>query len=205
MELKINFHQFEQLYKNGYSLDMVFLCKTIENSEEIPLENEKIKNLYSSILRKGLITEEGNLSLPGKDLLKYISMPIPNYVLKKAKLKEDDFDKWWSTYSSTDTFKYKGKTFNGTRALKTKKDDCKVKLKKILDEGEYTIDDMIKALEFEILQKKENSVKTGTNKLSYMQNSHTYLLQRTFEPFIELIKEGIEIKEIQPTGGGFDI
>jgi len=46
-----------------------------------------------------------------------------------------------------------------------------------------------------VLQKKENSVKTDANKLSFMQNSLTYLNQRTFDPFIELIKEGHKIVE----------
>ena len=52
---------------------------------------------------------------------------------------------------------------------------------------------MVEALEYEVVQKKENSVKAGENKLKYMQNSLTYLNQRTFEPFIELIKEGVKI------------
>ena len=46
-----------------------------------------------------------------------------------------------------------------------------------------------------MLQKKDNSVKTGVNKMTFMQNSLTYLNQRTFEPFIELIKEGNNIVE----------
>jgi hypothetical protein len=38
-----------------------------------------------------------------------------------------------------------------------------------------------------------------------MQNSLTYLNQRTFEPFIELIKAGVKVVE-QPTDiGGTDI
>jgi hypothetical protein len=86
-----------------------------------------------------------------------------------------------------------------------KKEECKAKIDKILEEGDYTIDEIIEALEFEVLQKKENSIKTKTNKLTYMQNSFTYLNQRTFEPFIELIKEGETIKEEQIISGGTDI
>ena len=33
-----------------------------------------------------------------------------------------------------------------------------------------------------------------------MQNSLTYLNQRSYEPYIELIKEGIQIKETQSNG-----
>ena len=64
---------------------------------------------------------------------------------------------------------------------------------------------MIAALEYEVLQKKENSVKTKTNRLTFMQNSLTYLNQRTFEPFIELIREGKKIVEEPIIRGGTDI
>ena len=64
---------------------------------------------------------------------------------------------------------------------------------------------MIEALNFDVLQKKENSVKTGTNRLSFMQNSFTYLNQRSFEPFIELIKEGGKVEETDKPVGGTDI
>jgi capsule polysaccharide export protein KpsE/RkpR len=91
--------------------------------------------------------------------------------------------------------------------MRVKKDDCKLKFKKILDEGEYTIDELVAALEYEVLQKKENSVKAGENKLKYMQNSLTYLNQRTFEPYIELIKEGniVPTEEHGAPSGSVDI
>ena len=64
---------------------------------------------------------------------------------------------------------------------------------------------MISALEFDVLQKKENSVKNNDNKLRYMQNSLTYLTQRSFEPFIELVREGMVVKAAVKTTGGTDI
>jgi CRISPR/Cas system CSM-associated protein Csm2 small subunit len=89
--------------------------------------------------------------------------------------------------------------------MRVKKDECKAKLNSILAEGEYTIKEMIAALEYEILQKKENSYKNKSNKLSFMQNSLTYLNQRTFEPFIELVREGKKIVEAPIITGGTDI
>jgi hypothetical protein len=56
-----------------------------------------------------------------------------------------------------------------------------------------------------VLQKKENSVKQRSNKLTYLQNSATYLNQRSFEPFIELIKEGVKVEEAHKPIGGTDI
>ena len=92
-------------------------------------------------------------------------------------------------------------TFTGSRTLRNSKDDCRLKFDKILLEGEYTPEQLIEALSFDVLQKKEASVKEKTNKLKYMQNSLTYLNQRSYEPFIELIQEGAVIKETQQIGG----
>ena len=55
--------------------------------------------------------------------------------------------------------------------------------------------ELIQALEFEVNQKKDNSVKSASNRMTFMQNSLTYLNQRTFEVFIELIKEGYVTEE----------
>jgi len=39
----------------------------------------------------------------------------------------------------------------------------------------------------------------------YMQNSLTYINKRSFEPFIELINEGVTIKESSEIARGTDI
>jgi hypothetical protein len=74
-----------------------------------------------------------------------------------------------------------------------------------LIEGEYSASILINALLYDITQKKEMSVKTGNNKLSYMQNSLTYLTQRSYEPFIELMNEGVVIQESNNVQHGTDI
>jgi len=175
---------------------MVFLLKISEEMDVIALceDDVKLKTLLQGVIRKGLLTEQGKLTLSGRSVIEMLDKEIIEKPLsRKAPDKTDDFERWWKAYPGTDTFAYKGKTFEGTRSLRTKKDDCKIKLTKILNEGEYTIDEMVEALEYEVVQKKENSVKASENKLKYMQNSLTYLNQRTFEPFIELIKEGVKI------------
>ena len=106
-----------------------------------------------------------------------------------------DFEEWWKTYPGTDSFEYKGKSFKGTRALRLHKDDCRLKFDKILLEGEYTASQLIAALNFEILQKKETSITENTNRLKFMQGSSVYLNQRSYEPFIELINDGATITE----------
>lgn len=207
MKINITFEQFEQLYKQGVTLDMIFLLKTIEEQEEtVVLEkNSKMDILYNTLYRRGFFSEEGKITLSGKELLKSI---LENSIVpvRKKKVVDDSFERWYAAFPPTDFFEHRGKKFTGTRSLRNSKEDCKNKLKAILNEGEYTIDELIKALEFEVLQKKEQSVKTGINKLSFMQNSKTYLHQRSYESFVELIKEGIEIKETNLlTSNGTDI
>ena len=207
MNLNIQISHFEQLLKNGYSLDMVFLLKLAEEGEcleSLCNGSPKLEALYQGIYRKGLITVEDNLTLTGKSLLEFTTTEETTTFVRKKKT-NDAFDLWWKAYPGTDTFKINGKSFTGTRSLRAKKDECKIKLDKILDEGEYTIKELLEALEFEVNQKVNNSIKTGVNKMSFMQNSLTYLNQRTFEPFIELIREGHKQEIDTPVSGSTDI
>ena len=208
MNLNLHFSHFEQIHKNGYTLDIVFILKLIEDGQDVEQlckRSEKLSIIYQSVLRKGLITKENNITLSGQAVLDFINSEQDEVKLAKVKSTDDDFLKWWQAYPGTDTFKCSEKSFTGTRSLRVKRDECRVKFNKILDEGEYTCKDMIDALEFEVNQKVNNSIKTNTNKMSFMQNSLTYLNQRTFEPFIELIKSGHSIEEKKPVLGSIDI
>lgn len=184
---------------------MVFMLKAVKEEQDVSsfcAINTKIELLYHSLIRKGVISESGKITKSGEELLEWMivveSTPVK---LTRKKVSEDPFNTWWINYPATDTFTYKNTFFEGTRSLRAKKEDCKVKLNKILNEGEYNIEELIEALKFEVTQKKENSFKTKTNKLSYMQNSLTYLNQRTFESFIELIREGVVIDNKQEYDG----
>ena len=206
MNLKVTPYHFEELIKKSYSLDLIFLLKLIEEQMDIqPLctNSMKIAALHQTLIRKGLITDtEDKLTTLGVELLQFIKSEESTKIVKK-KPATTEFEEWWKAYPGTDNFTHKGKKFVGSRTLRSNRDECRLRFDKILLEGEYTAADLIAALEFDVLQKKENSVKTGTNRLSYMQSSATYLNQRSYEPFIELIKDGAKIEEapIKPTGG----
>lgn len=208
MKLSLNAYHFEEIHKKGYNMDIVTLLAFIDQNEcDVQCfceDNPKINVFQQLLLRKGLITSDFKLTLEGKALLAFLSTEGETKIVKKRP-PDDEFENWWKIYPGTDTFKHKNKSFSGTRGLRVKKDECKIKFNKILSEGEYTSTDLIAALEMEVLQKKENSVKTGTNKMSFMQNSLTYLNQRTFEPFIELIKEGGKVEEAPKSIGSTDI
>lgn len=203
----LNISRFEELHKKGYTLDMLYILEFVSENPSVDVfTSPKLKLIQQSLVRKGLLTEEGTCTVTGKEIIEFLNSKEETKLSLSLKTKISDwFDEWWKTYPGTDTFVYKGVSFNGSRSLRVKKDECKIKLKKILDEGEYKIEELIGALQHEVMQKKENSVKTKTNKLSFMQNSLTYLNQRTFEPFIELIREGHKIQETQQIEGGTDI
>ena len=160
----------------------------------------RLSAIYQSLRRKGLISkDEDKLTTIGTDLLKFVGEDnVKKFVKRKANATE--FEEWWKTYPGTDTFTYEGKKFRGTRALRKDKQACKIKFEAIILEGDYTGQQLIDALKFEIAQKVNMSMKTKQNRLTYMQNSLTYLNQRTFEAFVELINEGEDTGPAQPAG-----
>jgi len=209
IELKLNTSHFAELIKKGYSLDMVFLLKLLEETDEAYPMGDKIDNIISTMIRKGLISEDELLTNEGRELLQFLSSTEahPKIPRKKKVVVADVFETWWKAYPGTDSFEYKGKKFKGTRALRVKKEECKAKIQKILKSGEYTIEELIQAVKLEINQKQENSYKTGTNKMSYFQNSLTYLNQCTYEPYIELVRAGHKVEEEtkMASGGAVEI
>lgn len=206
MNLKVSPYHFEELIKQGYSLDIIFLLNLIEQEYDVEglcSDSIKMETLCRTLERKGL-TSQGKITLPGKELLAFMNRKEEKK-LSKRKESSTDFEEWWKAYPGTDNFTHNEKAFTGARTLRLNKDECRTRFNKILLEGEYTAKDLIDALKFDVHQKKEASYKTGANKLTYMQNSLTYLNQRSFEPFIELIKEGAKIETSAKIVGGTDI
>jgi hypothetical protein len=202
MKLNLSPWHYEELIKKSYSLDHIFLLKLIHENYDVTnlVENSlKISAIHQGLIRKGLITDNGALTTIGVELLVFLDTKEQTKLVKKKSI-TSDFELWYKTFPGTDTFTHKGKTFTGSRSLRQNPADCRIKFDKILIEGEYTATELIEALKFDVLQKKEASVQENTNKLKYMQNSLTYLNQRSYEPYIELIKEGIQIKETQSNG-----
>lgn len=187
----MNQNQFIELVKKGYSLDHVYVLEFINKSGDVyELFNASARFLIlkQSMIRKGLITDEFKLTTLGKEVLKLSQDATKLKIVKKTSdLKE--FDSWWSIFPGTDTFTYKNKTFSGSRSLRINKPNCRIKFDQILFEGTYTAKQIIDATLLDVNQKKEASYVNKTNKLSFLQNSLTYLNQRSFEPFIELLND----------------
>ena len=192
MKLHISPKIFKEIIKKSYNLDLVYLLKLIEDGQDIsPLyeDSMKIGALYQGLIRKGLISrDDEKLTIEGKNLLKFVNADDKLAKIVKRKPLTTDFEEWWKNYPSTDSFTYKHKTFKGSRSLRRAKNDCKIKFKAILNEGDYTAQQLIDALKYEVKVKMERSIREGKNLMSYMQGSVPYLNQRTFEGFIELME-----------------
>lgn len=201
---------FEQLVKKSYNLDIIYLLKLINEEYDIePLyENSmKISALRQTLIRKGLITEDNEkITLPGKDLLTFVDdKSVTKKSFIKRKPASSEFEEWWEAFPATDSFKVEGKIFKGTRSLRRGASQCRVKYNAILLEGKFTSKDLLDALKLEVNQKIENSLKKGVNTLTFMQNSVTYLNQRSFEAFVELIKQGFKLEGVEKTNNSTDI
>lgn len=180
---------FQELQKAGLTLDQLFYLECV--SDEINLKDivtkDKLLTWRQSLLRKGLITEDGKATLDGMMVLHAVGSgtTFQPTLEKKGEKDEEDFEKWWFMYPANDIFEYKGRKFQGSRALRRNKLECKEKFIKIVNEGQYTAEDMIRVVEFEVQLKKDQSLKEGTNHMKYMTNTLSYLNQRLFEGLIE--------------------
>ena len=207
MKLNISDKHFLQLIEEGYDINIIFLLKLLHEGNEIDSlcrEHEKIAAMKQFLIRKNLISEECKILPAGNKLLLFLDTKISGKISKKVPTEDNGFSEWWYTYPAVNHFTHKGKTFAGDRTLRVKKDDCKLKFEKILSEGEYTPKDLIEALKAEIVAKKDMSIKTNTNKLTYMQNSLTYLNQYSFSGFVELLKTQQQVEQVT-TINGIDI
>lgn len=183
---------FLELQKAGLNLDQLFYLETISHGLEIKelVTKDKIMTWRQSLLRRGLITEDGEVTVEGKIVLEAVGSgePFKGSLEKKSDTEEVAFEKWWTMYPSSDAFEHKGRKFEGVRGLKRLKNKCKDLFIGILNEGKYTAGDLYRVLEHEILLKKDASVKSWKNEMKYMVNTHSYLYQRGFEGLMEASK-----------------
>jgi hypothetical protein len=194
-QIKLPIEQFLALQETNMTLDHIYLLQYLEKGGSAErLRGVKVSALIQYLTRKGLLSNGCMVTKAGGLILE--SFRYSSFVMKpeRAKTVVDsaaliDFENWWKAYPSTDIFEYKGKKFKGNRGLRAKKDACKELYTKIINEGEFTAEDLLRALDYEVLIKKEASVREGENKLKYMVNTHTYLYQRLFENFVAISKE----------------
>jgi hypothetical protein len=182
----VKYSHFKELKKKGYSLDSLFILSLIDDGidiEEIAKEDSSVNLLLNTLTRKNLIGNDFKLTQLGVELLEFCG--TRGEKLKLSKAKDDDFEKWWKVFPTSNYFTHKGKTFQGTQSKRIKEMECRSLFNKYVTTGEFTAEEIIGATEFHIGMTLDLSIKTGKNEVSYISNSHTYLLQKKFQPFIK--------------------
>lgn len=200
----LTIEEFKQLQTYGIDLNHLFILECLAEGTDITkhVSSTKVKAWKQNLYRKNLITEKGEITTLGKNLFEALgssAAPKGDVIADTMKAIDYQFEQWWKAYPSTDMFSHGGRTFHGSRGLRQRKEECRKKFNDILLEGEHKAEDLIRALKREITLKMDQSVKDNENKLKYMQNTATYLTQRTYENFI-YPKEDIEIATAKSTG-----
>lgn len=187
--IKTSPSNFVELIKKVYSLDLIFILKMIEQQMDVNSlckESVRLSALYQTLIRKELITEDGSLTTIGKDLLNFVSTETDGtkFIKKSSSEFDEDFERFWKAFPTTDTFEHKSVKFVGSRTLRVNKEECRKRFISIVQKGVYTSKQIIDALNYDVLRKKDESVRLRVNQLKYMQNCLTYLNQESFEPYI---------------------
>lgn len=183
-----NKHRTEKvvfLHKNKLNLTHIHLLRHPEHFEELgnftPLNHLK----KWGYVHNNAVTEKG------KDLLEEFKGITYNgefstrkKVGRKKKEYSKDFLEFWKEFPSTNTYKYGGKSFVGTRTLRVNKDGCQLKYNEALEE--FTPHQILHGLKVYLSIMKARSIKENTNTLQYMPNSHRFLNERIFEDYIDL-------------------
>jgi len=202
MKLDITPVHFEEIIKSSYSLDILYMLNLVNANFDVkPLceSSLKIKAIFNTLLRKNLVTNEQKLTKSGLELLDFVSKKTNKKIIKKIIINKD-FDEWWLVFPSTDIFTIGNKKFEGSRSMRVNKEKCRLAFTKILLEGEYSVDDIIRATTYDVNLKKNLSLKKASNQLTYMQNSLTYLNQKSFENFVSISKNIQNFTFKTPTG-----
>lgn len=160
----------------------------LEYSNKDDIEFEPRDKDYFVLQKKGMIKiikNDNELSFSIRGLGKETIERVMNF--QKVKSKNNSsmsnlFDEFWKLFPSTD----KHSIYPKTRALKSNRIGCKNKYFSYLKNGTKH-EDIIKALRYEINERKNNSGRD--NKLSFMKNSNTWLNQREFDIILETMQD----------------
>jgi hypothetical protein len=192
---EISENKFLALLENNLSLDHIYLLLMVSEGIDITkLKGKKVEGLVQTLERKWFV-KDGKLSEEAKKIVNF------EFEAKEIVLEpfiESKFVEWWSLFPGTDTFEYKNVRFVGTRGIRINKEDCKKKFNLMIAKKEYTPEQIIEATKLDILRRKEASINERKNKLTFLQNSSTYLNQKSFDPYIEEIGKQ-ETKQITST------
>lgn len=200
----------EILQKKEITLEQFCILESLFYKEYTPLEEYlfKVKNrkeILQNLIRRGFIDiyeeEQGTdlihnifITEKGEEVangMQTVYQKIKETESSEVPLSsfEKQFEEFWDTFPTTD--KYLG--FDRTRVLRGNQSACKKSYKKVL--SEYSHEDVIKALRYEIRMRERNSInsiKKSYSDFKFMKSSTVWLNQKEFLIYMELIKEDTE-------------
>lgn len=174
------------LAKAKIPLESIYILGLIKAGKDVPEEMGKFQQY---LVRKAYVDMKGVITEYGIKLYESL-FKSPKTIIKTKKqvVKNDDFEKWWLCFPSTDHFTINGRTFQGTRSMKVGKEKCKQYFTVIINEG-ILGEDVIRSTEWLIKSAMEKSLRVGQNQVSYIPATERFLRERKFQPFIELSKK----------------
>lgn len=200
----ISLEQVRICLQEGIDLNNLYLLEAFAEGTDLTkhLDSSKFETWKQNLIRKSLIDEQGYITLKGQDVLDRIRKSIDKKTVKYTRNikpgEESAFERWWKAYPATDNFEISGKKFTGIRSFKKEKTECMLMFNRIIQNGRITEEEMIGALNLDVENRKRESVRSGENKLKYLQNTATYLRQFTYEPYVELYKKSKESGHVNP-------
>ncbi|NLR61104.1 hypothetical protein HGH93_23585 [Chitinophaga polysaccharea] len=151
----------------------------------LPVIEGRLKDWAQTLIRKGYLTIEHQLTLKGEALLINVQEGIEpkQQTLTKS---EDPFEKWWSlAYPSTDRFQQAGRLFFGTQKKHLKKEKCRKLFWENVNQLKIDGDDIFWATTVQVEEAKLDSFQKNQSQLKFIPNSYDYLDKQCFLPFIE--------------------
>lgn len=184
--------ELDLLHLNLSHYYLLFLAK--ENKEILDVSSVHIQTLK----RKGYI-QEGKLTESGNSLINMLMATLhlnykPKKTIKQAivEIKKDalnSFDVWWKTYPAGSTFiDHNGTKWHGGRNLHIKKDECEAKYYEYINSG-IKAEDLLKALQYEIEERKTTTLVKGENQFTYMKGTESYLNQKAWMSYLDMIEQ----------------
>lgn len=150
-----------------------------------------------------------DITIPANQFIERLTeiAPYSSYIehISKGKKKvvgisnevKEAFEIWWKEYPGISRFEYMGKKFKGERVLKANKQVC-LKLYSGIVPGMLYAKDMLYTLQVQIESIKQESYKTGQNRMQYLKSAEFYLRQKAYEPWIgEEMPEPIQKEKYQ--------
>jgi hypothetical protein len=111
MNIKVTPYHFEQLLKDGYTLDMIFLLKLIDEEFDIKTLAEggaKTDMICQILRRKGLVSEQFKITVLGRNLLEFMNTRAKTSKIVKKTQTFAEFERWWAAYP-VDSGQFRGR------------------------------------------------------------------------------------------------